>query len=255
MKSLAQALFDTGFVTCSWYPMTGGADGQLPQPLSHDFHPEATAPRNRYGPVLRDVKGYPDGIPHGGLFSTRNVVGDRAVDPDLAALMGSEPFLAANPQFRGVVLNYDVDYLDLSFLAGAWSWLVMQNARFNPSPAGATGPHREPGGGVAPPPPQTAPPAPVPQGPSPTPAPPPPPAPLAPAASATGGFTPEERAALVQLVEGRFPGEGEKVAGVVDLALAKDRKPLDIAKAVLPLVGVTDPRIIAALDLAALFGG
>lgn len=261
MKSLGQALFDTGFTHGSYFPQLGGVEGSLPPAVTVDFQPQATAYTNRYkaNPPIHplDVKGHPDGVPHGALFTTRELINGVFQDPDLMALMSNPAFLAAQPQFRDVVLDYDRDYLDLQFLSGAWRWLVQQNVQYvGQGSPGATGPHREPDGGVAspPPPPAVQPPAPPP--PPPIAAPPPPPLPPAPAAPAagTGGFTTEERAVLVQLVERRFPGQGEKVASVVDLALAKDRKPLDLAKAALPLFGVTDPRVAAFLDLAVAFG-
>lgn len=222
-KSLGQALYDAGFRQASYYPPTGGSGEHLPAPVTHDFHPEAEAPIHRYGTSPKLVKGFPDGIPHGGKFSTRIDVGGVAQDPELAALVANPAFLAANPSFRGVELDYDRDYLDLCFVAGAWRFLVAEAAKVDPNPPGATGPVRGPNGGD--PAPGVISPAPV--GPT-------------PATPAAADPSARRAAALAKFTEGLellYPGEVEPYEPLANL-LAIGRRPTlsEILVAIAPLL-------------------
>jgi len=213
------------------------------------LRPDAALHRNRYGALPSDVKGFPaDHLQHGQSTFW------------LSDLFKEPAFLAEHPAFSGVVVAEPPsaqDYTDLCFaasptLGGAYGYLKDWADRLGLlGSASGTGPHREPGGGARP----------VDPAPAPLPAPlAPPPVPQAPTtAGSPTAWTDADTAALIGLIERHLPGQGAQLAGIVRTA-GKIRAAGATSAAfiaALPEIeaalGVSDPRIGAALGLLALF--
>lgn len=212
------------------------------------FHPDAAMFRNRYGVLQSGVKGWPtDHIQHGQSTFW------------LTALFHHPAFLADHPEFSGVTVAEPPsgqDMTDLQFaasqsLGGAYAYLADRADQLGLlGPASGTGPASSPGapgvpGGVPATPPQ---PVVVPE-----------PAPAAVAADPSA-WTDADTAALTGLIERHLPGQGAKLAALVRTA-GKIRAAGGTTSAFIAAIpeieaelGVSDPRITAALGLIALFG-
>lgn len=212
------------------------------------FHPDAAMYRNRYGVLPSGVKGWPtDHIQHGQSTFW------------LTALFHHPAFLASHPEFTGVTVAEppsSQDMSDLQFaasqtLGGAYAYLADRADQLGLlGSAGPVAANSSPGApgvpGVIP--------IPLP----PTPA----PIPEAPVDSAAdpSAWTAADTAALTGLIERHLPGQGAKLAAIVVTA-GKVRAAGSTSAAFIAAIpeieaelGVSDPRIGAALGLIALFG-